>query len=68
MAGAGTNGFVLAPVALALGRLAVVLDRRDDAQRHFEQARAVAGHCGSQLWIDQADAELAALVAGERAV
>jgi DNA-binding SARP family transcriptional activator len=66
VAGSASNGFVLAPVALALGRLALVLDRPDDARRHFEQARAVAEHCGSQPWIDRADAEIAELSATDR--
>jgi tetratricopeptide (TPR) repeat protein len=60
VAGAGTTGFVFAPVAGALGRLARVLDRPDDAGRHFEQALAVAERCGSPAWIARAREDLAA--------
>ncbi len=66
VAGSASNAFALAPVALALGGLAVLLGRRDDAHRHFEQARAVAERCGSQLWLDQADAGIAALAASNQ--
>jgi hypothetical protein len=61
VAGAATNGFVFMPVARALSRLAVLLGRPDDARAHLAQARAVAERCGSQLWIDQVDADLGAL-------
>jgi tetratricopeptide (TPR) repeat protein len=63
VAGGATNGFVLTPVARALGRLALLLDRADDARRHFEQAIETAEKCGSQPWIDQATADLSALAA-----
>jgi len=61
IAGGGTNGFVLVPVARALGRLALLLDRPDDARRHFERARGVGETCGSVPWIEQAETDLAAL-------
>jgi tetratricopeptide (TPR) repeat protein len=61
VAGAATNAFVIGPVGLALGRLALLLDPPDDALRHFEQARAVAERCGSRIWLDQVAADLAAL-------
>jgi hypothetical protein len=60
IAGGATNGFALTPVARALGRLAHLLDRPDDARRHFEQALTVAEACGSPAWIAQARADLAA--------
>jgi hypothetical protein len=63
IAGGATNGFVLTPVARALGRLALLLGRADDARRHFEQAIETAEKCGSQPWIDQATADLSALAA-----
>jgi DNA-binding SARP family transcriptional activator len=53
VAGAGSNAFVIGPVGLALGKLALLLDRPDAAARHFEQARTAAKRCGSQLWLDQ---------------
>jgi len=61
IAGGGTNGFVLVPVARALGRLALLLDRPEDARRHFERARSVGETCGSAVWIEQAVADLAEL-------
>jgi len=64
IAGGATNGFALTPVARALGRLALVLGRADDARAHFEQALDVARTCGSSPWIAQAKADLAACGAG----
>jgi DNA-binding SARP family transcriptional activator len=61
VAGSATTAFVLTPVARALGKLALVLDRPDEAREHFDQARRVAERCGSQLWIAQVDADMAAL-------
>ncbi len=61
VAGGGTSGFVLTPVARALGRLAHALGRTDDARGHFEQARAVARRCGSAPWLAQVDADVARL-------
>jgi hypothetical protein len=53
----------LTPVGRALGRLALVLDRPDDARRHFEQAITVARTCGSEIWTEQARADLATVAA-----
>jgi tetratricopeptide (TPR) repeat protein len=61
VAGGGTSGFVLTPVARALGHLARSLGRAEDARAHFEQARAVASRCGSAPWLAQVDADLARL-------
>jgi hypothetical protein len=61
IAGAGTNGFILGPIGRALGRLAILLDRPDDARRHFEQARAACNRCGSQVWLDLVELDLAEL-------
>jgi DNA-binding SARP family transcriptional activator len=66
VAGATTNGFVLGPVARALGQLALLLGRPDDARRHFDEARAVARRCGSLVWLEQIDADVAALPASGR--
>jgi tetratricopeptide (TPR) repeat protein len=63
VAGGATNGFALTPVGRALGRLALLLGRPDDARRHFEQAIAVAETCGSQIWAEQARADLATVAA-----
>jgi tetratricopeptide (TPR) repeat protein len=63
IAGAASNGFVLTPVARALGRLAMLLGRPQDARRHFEQARAVAQKCGSLPWLRQANADLGSVPA-----
>jgi DNA-binding SARP family transcriptional activator len=61
VAGAGSNGFVFTPVARALGQLALLLGRPDDARAHFEQAREVARRCGSQPWLAQVEADFALL-------
>jgi DNA-binding SARP family transcriptional activator/tetratricopeptide (TPR) repeat protein len=61
--GASTFGFALAPVGRALGHLARLLGRPDDALRHYEQARAVAARVGSQPWLDQVEADIASLAA-----
>ncbi|HEU5266347.1 MAG TPA: hypothetical protein VFU35_06585, partial [Jatrophihabitans sp.] len=61
VAGGGTSGFVLTPVARALGHLARCLDRPQDAAAHFEHARAVARRCGSAAWLAQIDADVARL-------
>jgi tetratricopeptide (TPR) repeat protein len=66
LAGAASNGFVFTPVGRALGRLAIVLGRPDDARRHLEQAVEVAKRCGSSAWLDQADADLASVGAARR--
>jgi tetratricopeptide (TPR) repeat protein len=60
VAGGGTNGFFLTPIASVLGRLATTLGRPEAARRHFEQALAVAGTCGSPAWIARAQADLVA--------
>jgi tetratricopeptide (TPR) repeat protein len=61
VAGGGTSGYVLTPVARALGHLARVMDRHDDAVRHFEEARAVAQRCGSAPWLALIEMDLATL-------
>jgi hypothetical protein len=61
VAGGGTSGFVLTPVARALGHLARSLGRRAEASAHFERARAVAARCGSAAWLTQIDADEARL-------
>jgi hypothetical protein len=61
VAGSGSNGYVLTPVARGLGKLAALLGRPDDARRHLEHARAIAAACGSQPWLDQIAADLAQL-------
>lgn len=68
IAGGGTNGYVLTPVARALGRLALLLGRPDDARAHLEQARVVAERCGSRPWLDQVAADLALLDAAAAGV
>jgi tetratricopeptide (TPR) repeat protein len=61
VAGAGTSGYVLTPVARVLGRLAVRLDRPDDAAAHFARAAEVARHCGSAAWLAQVERDAAAV-------
>jgi DNA-binding SARP family transcriptional activator len=63
VAGGATNGFVLTPVGRALGQLALLLGRPDDARRHFERAIAVAETCGSEVWAEQARSDLATMAA-----
>jgi DNA-binding SARP family transcriptional activator len=63
ISGGGTNGFVLTPVARALGKLALLLGRPDDARRHFEQARDVAQRCGNPHWLEQVEDDVAQLAA-----
>jgi DNA-binding SARP family transcriptional activator len=58
VAGAGTSGFVVSPVALVLGRLAVALGNAEQARQHFTEASAVATRCGSAVWQAQSAAEL----------
>lgn len=64
IAGAATVGFVLGPVAQALGQIAALLGRPEDAQRHFEQAREVALRCGNTAWAERAERYLAHAKAG----
>ncbi|HEY2296413.1 MAG TPA: BTAD domain-containing putative transcriptional regulator [Jatrophihabitans sp.] len=58
VAGAGSNGYALTPVARALGRLAATLSRPDDAGAHYAQARDVATACGNKHWLRQVEADL----------
>ena len=51
VAGSGSNGYALCPVALVLGRLARLLARPDAARTHFDAAREIAERCGSQPWL-----------------
>jgi DNA-binding SARP family transcriptional activator len=60
IAGAATVGFVLGPVAQALGQLAAALGRPTDAQRHFAQAREIALRCGNDAWAQRAERYLSA--------
>jgi DNA-binding SARP family transcriptional activator len=58
VAGSGSNGYVLGPVARVLGKLAVLLGRTDDARAHFARARAIAERCGSAPWLAQLAADV----------
>jgi hypothetical protein len=61
VAGSGSTGYVFAPVAIALTRLAVMLGRRDRAREHLAEARRIAEHCGSAPWLAMIDADQAIL-------
>jgi tetratricopeptide (TPR) repeat protein len=61
VAGAASSGFVLTPVARALGQLAALLDRPDGALAHFRQAGDVARRCGNSAWLAQIERDMAAL-------
>jgi DNA-binding SARP family transcriptional activator len=61
LAGASGGSSTLGPVATVLGDLAVGLDRRDDAERHYRDGLELARRVGSAAWEQKASQALAAV-------
>lgn len=61
ISGAASATFTVGPVDTALGDLAVLLERPDDAADHYRSALALARTCGNRHWCSMAEARLAAL-------